>query len=304
MFMSVKPVVSILTCFYNEARFLDEAIQSVLNQEFQDWELLLIDDGSTDNSTTIAKRYAAEYPEKIIYKDHPGHINKGLSASRNCALKIASGEFIALLDADDMWFPNYLTHQFEIMRRYDVAMICEASEYWYNWEYPEMINSVIPIGTKEDRVCTPPELMIDLYPLGKGAAPCPCAIIMNKFKLKKHGGFNEAFSVYEDQAFLSKFYLNENIYISSSCHNRYRQREGSIVSNSFLNGKYHDERSRFLKFLKQYVKTHQIESLTISRLINRALFPYNHPFLFSILDAVSSNTKKLYMKILSKIVMI
>jgi glycosyltransferase involved in cell wall biosynthesis len=75
-------LVSVITCFYNEEAFLSEAVNSVLNQEYTHWELLLVDDGSTDESVQIAKQFAADFPEKIFYVDHPAHQNKGLSSSR------------------------------------------------------------------------------------------------------------------------------------------------------------------------------------------------------------------------------
>ena len=78
-----EPLVSVVLCFYNEKLFLGEAIQSVLSQEYRKWELILVDDGSSDESTDIAKAYAAQYPDRIFYVDHAYHQNKGLSASRN-----------------------------------------------------------------------------------------------------------------------------------------------------------------------------------------------------------------------------
>ena len=82
-----EPLVSVVLCFYNEQAFLEEAIQSVLSQNYSNWELLLVDDGSADESTQLAKDYAAEFPNRITYLDHPYHQNCGLSASRNAGIK-------------------------------------------------------------------------------------------------------------------------------------------------------------------------------------------------------------------------
>src|SRR5205809_3316024 len=79
----VQPLVSGTIIFLNAERFIDEAIQSVLAQTYENWELLLVDDGSTDGSTAIARSYAERYPAKIRYLEHPGHKNHGMSASRN-----------------------------------------------------------------------------------------------------------------------------------------------------------------------------------------------------------------------------
>ncbi len=103
--------ISIITCFYNVENFIEQTIRSVLKQQYTHWELLLIDDGSRDSSTAIAKKYAEKYPEKIFYYEHEAHTNKGLSYSRNVAIEKADGTFISFLDADDVWLPNYLSHQ-------------------------------------------------------------------------------------------------------------------------------------------------------------------------------------------------
>ena len=74
------PRVSSIISFLNEERFLQEAIESVFDQSFGDWELLLVDDGSIDGSTGIARRYAEMNPEKVRYLEHEGHRNRGTSA--------------------------------------------------------------------------------------------------------------------------------------------------------------------------------------------------------------------------------
>ena len=75
-----EPFVSIIICFLNEEKFLEEAILSVLNQDYKNWELILIDDGSTDRSTSIALNFEKKFIDKIHYHDHNDHVNKGLSA--------------------------------------------------------------------------------------------------------------------------------------------------------------------------------------------------------------------------------
>src|SRR5260221_1467443 len=100
-----EPLVSVIIAFLNEQRFLEEAIKSVLEQDYKHWELLLVDDGSTDPSTGIALKYADTFPNKIIYCEHADHINKGLSASRNHGIRRARGSLVAFLDADDVWLP-------------------------------------------------------------------------------------------------------------------------------------------------------------------------------------------------------
>src|SRR5215218_6539451 len=93
-------LVSIVTNFLDAERFIQETIKSVFAQTYENWELLLVDDGSTDGSTQIALQYSKQYPEKVRYLEHPGHQNRGASASRNLGMVHARGEYIAFLDAD------------------------------------------------------------------------------------------------------------------------------------------------------------------------------------------------------------
>ena len=81
-----RPLVSCITPFLNAEKFIKEAIQSVLDQTYDNWELFLIDDGSTDSSTEIALHYASRYPRKVRYLSHNGHQNLGLGISRNLGI--------------------------------------------------------------------------------------------------------------------------------------------------------------------------------------------------------------------------
>src|ERR1043165_6445791 len=106
--MNSRVRVTISIPFLNAQRFLAEAIDSVLAQTFGDWELLLVDDGSSDGSTRIAKHWAKRFSSKVRYIDHPRHGNRGISASQNLAVREAAGDYIAFLDADDVWLPEKL----------------------------------------------------------------------------------------------------------------------------------------------------------------------------------------------------
>jgi glycosyltransferase involved in cell wall biosynthesis len=98
------PTVSIVMPTYNAAKFIHQTIQSVLNQIFTDFELLILDDGSSDRSLEIANQYALS-DRRIQVFSHP---NQGVSATRNRGIKLAKGNLIAFLDADDIWFPDKL----------------------------------------------------------------------------------------------------------------------------------------------------------------------------------------------------
>jgi glycosyltransferase involved in cell wall biosynthesis len=102
------PKVSVVIPAYNTASYLPEAIESVLQQTYQDFEILIVDDGSTDNTAEIALSYAPRV--KLIKKE-----NGGPAAARNTGMQHATGEFIAFLDSDDSWVPDKLAEQVALL---------------------------------------------------------------------------------------------------------------------------------------------------------------------------------------------
>ncbi|MEX2511422.1 MAG: glycosyltransferase family 2 protein [Cyclobacteriaceae bacterium] len=288
-----SPKVSVITCFLNEERFLTEAVESVLRQEYTHWELILIDDGSSDKSTVIAKSFASEF-SKIKYFDHKDHANKGLSASRNLAIDLAEGEIIAFLDGDDVWLPGFLATGIHTMLNHSSPMYCEATFYWNSWDDLEAEDEIIAVGTDQDQLHGHPDLIFKLYPLGSGAAPCLCGILVDKETLGKHGCFDEAFKgMYEDQVFLTKFYLHESVYISSNCNNLYRQREGSLVNASHAHGTYNKHRRFFLEWLDQYIQVNAAENRELRNLLSSVQFPFNHPTSYRLISYYRSLKKRI-----------
>ena len=296
-----QPLVSVIIAFLNEERFLVDAVESVLRQSYRNWELLLVDDGSTDKSVGMAKDYANRFPERIHYLQHEGHANKGLSASRNKGIQHARGSLIALLDADDVWLPEKLEQQTTIFKRHpEVAMVAEASLYWFSWEAVQKQDILIPVGAPPDKVYQATELPRYLYPLGTGAAPCPSGLMLTKKALEKAGGFEESFTkeyqLYEDQALLHKIYLKENVYISSACNNKYRQRTGSIVEKVHADGHYLAVRKYFLDWLEAYMQNEAVESKEVQHLLQKALLPLRHPQVYYLTNTVPVKVKRVIRK--------
>ena len=102
-----KSKISIITPVYNGEKYLVETIQSVINQSYANFELIIVDDGSTDNSKHIAEDFAKK-DERIHVITQ---INSGSAAARNHGIRVAKGRYIVLLDADDLWMPEFLEKQ-------------------------------------------------------------------------------------------------------------------------------------------------------------------------------------------------
>ena len=107
-----QPLVSIITPVYNAERFIEEAIKSVQDQTYENWELILVNDASTDNGVAIIKKFQ-ENDKRIILIENK--LNQGVANTRNNGLQKAKGDFLAYLDADDTWNPNKLKKQVAFM---------------------------------------------------------------------------------------------------------------------------------------------------------------------------------------------
>lgn len=106
----MKPRVSVLIPCYNAGRYLAEALDSVLAQTYRDFEIIVVDDGSTDDSAAVAARY----PQVRYFH----HAHSGISVTRNLCLSKAEGEFVVFLDADDLWMPDKLEKQVAYLDRH------------------------------------------------------------------------------------------------------------------------------------------------------------------------------------------
>lgn len=139
--------VSIIIPVYNAEKFIGKTIESVLNQTYKNWEMLIFNDKSKDNSLKIIKKYS-EKDEKIKVVDSKENV--GVVAARNKLIEIATGEFIAFLDADDYWKQNKLEKQIKFMRKNNASISC--TEYTRVTEDEKEINDIIikEIITYED----------------------------------------------------------------------------------------------------------------------------------------------------------
>lgn len=277
-----QPLVSIVTAFFNSETFLEDAIESVLSQTYSNWELLLIDDGSRDRSTSIARQYARRYPGKMFYMEHENHENRGAAASRNRGIRQSAGEYVAILDADDVWLPHKLEQQVAILDAEPrAAMVCGRSLYWHSWtgKREDLQRDKAPdLGAPPDRLYEPPELLNLLYPIGKGGAPCPSDILLRRSMMELDGGFQEDFrgdyQLYEDQAFLTKLYLKHPIFVSSQLWDKYRIHPYSCVSTVTAARKNHSVRQFFLSWFEGYLLERGMEETPVWTALQNAILRY------------------------------
>jgi glycosyltransferase involved in cell wall biosynthesis len=275
------PRVSVICVFHNGERFLAEAVESVFSQDFQDFELLLIDDGSTDSGPKTAREFAASSPGKVRYLQHESGANLGASPTRNLGLKHAQGEFIAFIDADDRWRPGKLAEQLAIFQSNpEAAMVCGTVNYWSSWEGGD--DRAVPTGHLRDGISLPPSTILEIYPLGFADAPCPSDVMIRRAIIEEIGGYESEFigplQMYEDQAFFAKIYLRAAVYFSTRTWLDYRIHGDSCVANVRRQGLHLEVRRYFLDWLERYVASQHVPCrATIHAAIRRARWEFGHP---------------------------
>lgn len=278
---SRPPRVSVVSSFFNVEKYLGEMIESVLAQDFGDFELLLVDDGSTDASTDIAKGYALRHSGTVRYLEHPGHANIGACAGRNLGIRHARGEFIGIIDGDDRWRPAKLREQVALFDRMpEVDAVCGAVNYWSS--HAGEGDRIIPTGHALDRSIAPPEALLEVYPLGKADPPCPSDLLMRRSIVEAVGGFEEAFvgplQLYEDQAFLAKLFLQGTVYFDSRVWLDYRLHDDSCTARAERDKSQPESRRYCLEWFAAYLaKKGRRHDPRIRLALMRALRPYRHP---------------------------
>jgi glycosyltransferase involved in cell wall biosynthesis len=283
--MDDRSFVSVVIPFFNAEKFIEEAIMSVLAQTYETWELFLVDDGSTDDSTSIARDYATKYAASVFYLEHTDHQNLGKSASRNRALQNASGKYVAFLDADDVWLSNILEEQVGILESHpEAAMVYGPIQWWYSWTgVPEDRGRdyIEELGVPPNTVIEPPRLLT-LFLQNKAAVPSD--ILVRREILDRVGGFEEKFKVmYEDQVFYAKVCLAAPVYASSQCWYRYRQHPDSSCAMGMITGEYYASRPVFLDWLRTYLAEQDVEDAALWQVLYKELLPHRHPTAYRLL---------------------
>ncbi len=294
------PLVSTIIIFLNEAAFLEEAIESVFAQSYSNWELLLADDGSTDESTAIAKRYADRFPERVRYLEHAGHENRGMSATRNLGIREARGQYVAFLDGDDVWFPNKLERQVALMEQHpSAAMLYGRTQFWFDWLPNNPCRSLFyleedapePLTTASkafDTLIEPPVQLLH-HLKDSGIYPCSCSMFFRRSVFDEVGLFEEQFrNAQEDMVFHSKVFLKYPVYVSSECWDRYRIHPNSYWRTAWLAGEgrkaERQGRLNYLKWLESYLQEEGVTDPRVWKQLRRAWLPYRFPKLFRLLE--------------------
>jgi GT2 family glycosyltransferase len=176
----VSPTVSVIIPTFNRWPLVGEAIESVLAQTFSDFELIVVDDGSTDG--TIAE--LSKFGSRLCLLSQP---NRGVSAARNFAVRHARGRYLAFLDSDDLWLPQKLAIQTAFMKHNPSVQICQTEEIW--------IRNGVRVNPKAKHRKPSGDVFIPSLEL---CLVSPSAVMLTRELFEQVGGFDENFPVCED----------------------------------------------------------------------------------------------------------
>ena len=217
-----KGLVSIITPTYNCAGFIAETIESVLAQTYADFEMIIVDDCSKDNTEEVVKKYT-EKDARIKYVRL--ETNSGAAKARTESMRLAEGEFMAFLDSDDLWFPDKLERQLKFMKKNGYAFSCTA--YKQIDEKGKDLGRVIKAIPKTNYN----RLLLDC-PVGNSTVMYN-AEIMGKFEVPDIRKRND------DALWLTMLKKEKYIYGMNEVLAKYRIRRNSISSNKLDVVKYH-----------------------------------------------------------------
>lgn len=260
--MAIKAQVSIITASYNCATFLPKTVESVLSQTYSDWEMIIVDDCSSDRSAEIAKFFAQKDSRiRLIQLNE----NSGSAVARNKAIEVARGRYIAFLDSDDLWLPQKLEKQIAFMQNNGHAITYAGYE------------RIDERGESLGQTVKPPLKITYNDMLKKSHIGCLTAV----YDTKKLGKVMMPL-IRKRQDYGLWLKILKRVDFAYCCNDvlaQYRVRKGSISSNKFDLPKFHwhlyreEENLSFIKslyYVMYYIMNSFMDKLTYSAPLNKA----------------------------------
>jgi glycosyltransferase involved in cell wall biosynthesis len=231
-----EPAVTVVMPFLDCAAFLDEAVRSVRTQTLAEWELLLVDDGSSDGSSRIAAAHASDDPARIRVLHHPHRANHGSGASRALGIAAARGRYIAFLDGDDVYEPSRLERHVQVLDAApQLAAVQGLMRYWHSWDEGAVESDrdePPPLGAVEGTV-RPPGLLVLLLASHGASAPGISVLTGRASALQSFPPVEGVpTAAYTDQVIYAQLYLAGPVRIVNEVHARYRQHSSSVTRSA------------------------------------------------------------------------
>lgn len=268
--------LSLIIPIYNVEKYIHDCLDSLVQPYFDETEIILVNDGTLDNSGKIAEEFAKKYTNvKYVIKE-----NGGLSDARNCGLRQAKGEYVYFIDSDDFIHPNALKSYYDIINSIsEIDIICSKADIISENSHQNSINKIGEIafgGVEENTVYKSQDFLIKQLEKSRTMQTVVWINIYKRdFLLNKKLLFKTGF-LHEDEDWTAKVFLNaNNIYYLPNVTYYYRKRENSITTNKSKKN-FHD-----LTIIRQemeyYYKTitcKRLKKLLLDDLVKRRIHDY------------------------------
>ena len=236
-------LITINICCYNSSKYIEETIESVINQTYTNWELIIIDDGSTDNTKNLVEKYL-NINNKIFYFYKE---NGGYPSARNKAIKIAKGEWIALIDHDDVMLPNRLENQVNEIIKYNHVKLFSGNSEHMNEKGKYLYNAFDkfnPLNLNFLKRNSAFELLKNGCFIGTET------VIFNRNSALEINGYNEKYKFLGDYDFFIRLALINDIFVSKNILSRHRVHTKNAQYYYFNSGKgYWSYASIYVRYL-------------------------------------------------------
>jgi glycosyltransferase involved in cell wall biosynthesis len=285
--------ISIIMASYNYATYIQQAIDSIINQTYSDWELIIVDDGSTDNSIDIIKSYTEKY-KNILFYQHEKGINKGLSETLQFGLKNATGEYIAFLESDDYWSENHLEEKVNVINNNpEVKFVFNPTELFGDEEViKDHLNNTSdnpPIEEKTDSYNYMPFSFLEMSVVGTFSS------MMISKEILINCSFNTPYGPYLDWWLCHQIAIRHKMYYLNKKLTFWR-----LHKKSYTNEKYEKQNQK--KIDNYYRKLYQSYILNLNSL--KIKFSYKITILFFLCLkwlAVPQKLNKIFRGIINKL---
>lgn len=264
----IYPKVSAFILTYNQKVFVQEAIESILMQDYPNLEIVVGDDGSTDGTQETLLQYEKEHPG--LFKLILSKRNEGITANCNKILKECTGEYIAWLGGDDIWMPGKLFKQVSLMEKSPLASLCVSKVEWFD----SKTNNTMFIYPRGDFNVAEMNIIDTAYYIGCNGS----SYMFRRNAIPQHG-FEPSISMVSDWLFVIETLRKGGVVFINEALARYRRHEASMSNFPdlvfrehmqtlfLLEGKYEDMRIDVSRFTKQYVLQYAVGSNSTAKVV-------------------------------------
>jgi glycosyltransferase involved in cell wall biosynthesis len=249
-------MVSIIIPCHNSEKFLSECIDSVITQQYSNFELILVNDFSSDKTLEISHAYS-KLDNRIKCINTSETQQMGASYARNLGYSISKGNYLIFLDSDDVWMPSSLKKLVDIIEQNNevgwvIGNVIYFNDYRYNLTSYRNSHYDFPEGIYDKFV------LIKRFTQNFHQTPVPGATIVKREIVDKISGWENSFKKnYTDQAFYTKILCEAKTYVTHEPLLLYRQHENSSSSTSQKNGQLKENEKKYFEWLKSYILNYQ-----------------------------------------------